>query len=352
MFLDLLKKAEAHYQKCLPFVLYRKPEETKVLGIFQNNNQLHTTAKYEDSGFVFAPFDSHGTTVLIPPDEQIIAEYITPREKTKSFKWDGSNASEKSKHLERISEALKQINTGRIKKVVLSRKVEVAVSADPLAIFQEILSLYPRAFCYLWFHPAVGVWSGASPETFLNISNGRLTTMSLAGTKRVNENDLPEWGSKEIEEQGMVTSYILNVLGTLISGIKASNVVSVKAGNLWHLKSIISGNMKNISLEAVIEALHPTPAVCGLPLLEAQRFVSEHESYDREYYSGFLGELNMGGNMSTQLFVNLRCLKVQDELVNLYIGGGITKDSIPENEWLETHDKMEIMGRALFNSQD
>ncbi len=320
--------------------------------MFQNNKQLFTTSDYEKSGFVFAPYDTAGITALIRPDEMCWADFDSPKKLSKSFLQPEASETEKNKHLQIIARAIRQIKTGALKKVVLSRKIAVAAVTKPLSIFQEILCLYPRAFCYLWYHPEVGMWAGASPETFLNTSNNVLTTMSLAGTQRASNNMPPKWGSKEVDEQGLVTSYILEALKNKIRDIKVSEVDAVRAGNLWHLKTTISGDMSTTSLKTIIRALHPTPAVCGHPLKEAQLFVSQNESYQREYYTGFLGELNMGDKKETQLFVNLRCLQFLGNTAILYVGGGITTDSVPENEWQETLDKAGIMGQALFNSQD
>ena len=115
-----------------------------------------------------------------------------------------------------------------------------------------------------------------------------------------------------------------------------------------------------MKLDNLINKLHPTPAVCGLPKEEAKDFILKNEGYHREFYTGFLGELNMPAeegikdNKSTSLFVNLRCMKIQphskggNNSAIVYIGGGITKDSDPENEWKETVAKSEVMKKVLL----
>ena len=69
------------------------------------------------------------------------------------------------------------------------------------------------------------------------------------------------------------------------------------------------------------------------------------KNYNRAYYSGYLGELNISGE--TSLFVNLRCMQLNNTIASVYIGGGITIDSISENEWEETVAKAEIMKQVL-----
>ena len=97
--------------------------------------------------------------------------------------------------------------------------------------------------------------------------------------------------------------------------------------------------------------MHPTSAVCGLPKQEAKYFIQKHEGYDREYYSGFLGELNIDlvtfRTLQTDLFVNLRCMKVKQNKAQLFIGCGITKDSNPEKEYIETVNKSMTMKKII-----
>ncbi|HEU0124995.1 MAG TPA: chorismate-binding protein, partial [Flavobacterium sp.] len=104
------------------------------------------------------------------------------------------------------------------------------------------------------------------------------------------------------------------------------------------------------TLEEVIDTLHPTPAVCGLPKKKSKVFILENENYDRTFYTGFLGELNSTfteTNTSSDLFVNLRCMQIQEDKAILYMGCGITKESIPEKEWEESVNKSMTMKRVL-----
>ena len=102
---------------------------------------------------------------------------------------------------------------------------------------------------------------------------------------------------------------------------------------------------KKEMLHRVLEALHPTPAVCGLPTGKAKNFISRNEGYDREYYTGYLGRVTTG--LNTQLYVNLRCMKINVNKAQVYVGGGITSDSIPEHEWEETVAKSKTIKKVL-----
>ena len=182
--------------------------------------------------------------------------------------------------------------------------------------------------------------------------SNEIKTVALAGTQLATKANTVIWQEKEQTEQQLVTDFIVESLEGLVKDITISSPYSVRAGNLWHIKTDISATLKSRKfLQKVITALHPTSAVCGLPKEAAKRFIIENEGYDREYYSGFLGELNIDlltfKTLQTDLFVNLRCMKIVKDKAQLYIGCGITKDSDPEKEYLETVNKAMTMKKIL-----
>ena len=101
------------------------------------------------------------------------------------------------------------------------------------------------------------------------------------------------------------------------------------AGRLWEL----------------VDAMHPTPAVAGQPKDDAINFIKKLEPHDRDYYTGFLGPVSE--NEEVDLFVNLRCLKITPGYLSLYVGGGITLESDPADEWDETRWKADSLLNIL-----
>ena len=156
---------------------------------------------------------------------------------------------------------------------------------------------------------------------------------------------------KEKQEQRFVTDYITASLQDFSSDIRATAPYTFRAGTIVHIKTDISAELKaEKSLKSIIDTLQPTPAVCGLPKDKALDFLIANEGYDREYYSGYLGEINIDmatGQSKTDLFVNLRCMKIANDAAHLYIGCGITKDSDPAKEFVETVNKSTTMKRVL-----
>ncbi len=341
-FAALLDRIRVQEKAGLPFVSYRNPKSHSVTALFQNDKALCYTEDFSEEGFVFSPYNSEEKAVLFNPDSQFIAEY----KENLDVVLTKPVLSEKDKHhhLAIINKAIASIRAGELNKVVLSRRITTTTNKDFLTIFLNALHQYKNAFCYLWFHPKIGMWLGASPERLLNMEGKVLKTTSLAGTLPVINDEPPNWTPKELYEQQVVTDYVLDALKNDLKDVETSETSSIKAGHLWHLKTRITALLKsNTQLKDIILKIHPTPAVCGIPKNTAQDFIVENEAYNREFYTGFMGELNLGAKKGTSLFVNLRCLKIENQKAMIYVGGGITADSDAEKEWEETQNKSRTM---------
>ncbi|EZH75425.1 hypothetical protein ATO12_01205 [Aquimarina atlantica] len=359
---DVYAKIKEQLDQNLPFVVYRKADSMILHAVFQENNKVYEVEDYTDSGFVFAPFDNTHKAVIIPSGKSnyctatILSQTVNSEKRTSGI-IDNTlleDLEAQKKHIELVEKGIETIQSGRFKKVVLSRKEEVSIpdSFSSLHTFKNLIDYYPKAFVYLWYHPKIGTWMGATPETLIRIKNDNFFTMALAGTQPYIDTIDVDWGAKELVEQEMVTSFVTNKLSSVIKDIQRSKTYTHKAGTLLHLRTDISGVLdnENSRIEKIIEALHPTPAVCGLPKDEAKSFILATERYNRKYYTGFLGELNMNkdGVIKSNLFVNLRCMELSNGKAIIYVGGGITKDSDPEKEWEETVKKTETMKRVLL----
>ena len=312
------------------------------------------TNQLDREGFVFAPFNSNDATVLFPSStSEFFSCNMLVNDTIESQGVFSINYDSKSAHVDLVEKGVDAIKKEHFKKVVLSRKEEVTLTEiDIIETYNKLLQTYPNAFVYVWFHPKAGLWFGATPETLLKLENNFFTTMALAGTQVYQENVVPKWSKKEVEEQKIVTDYIVNKLSNFSKGLEISETETVKAGSLLHLRTEIKGELDTTnenSLFSLVDLLHPTPAVCGLPKEAAKQFILENENYNRSYYTGFLGELNMGkqSQNDSHLFVNLRCMEIKNTKAFIYVGGGITKDSNPEKEWEETVAKSNIMLKVL-----
>lgn len=344
--IDFFIKVKQQEAQKLPFVIYSKPYKTEVRGFFQKNDHLYFAETLDETGFVFAPFDGN-QMILIPKSQSIIWESdVTSVEENELNSLDHlENKLEKERFEQLIQKAINDIQKGAFNKVVLSRKEILEVpNFDLVTVFTRLIQRFPTVFCYCWYHPKIGLWMGATPERLLKASRKKFCTMALAGTQNFEGKTDVIWESKEIEEQQFVTDFILENLKGLTSEVAISSPYTVQAGNVLHIKTDIEGIINKTSkLNQVVSVLHPTPAVCGLPKEVAKEFILDNEGYDREYYTGFLGELNKKDftekKQKSDLYVNLRCMQIKEKQAHLYMGCGITKESIPEKEWNESVNK-------------
>ena len=227
-------------------------------------------------------------------------------------------------------------------KLVLARNVDIVhKGSDPMALFSKACKLYPDAFVTLFSAAQCGTWLVATPEVLLVRDYDRWRTMALAGTMLYSEN-VPQWSEKNVNEQTYVSHYINECIEKFSNDIVISQPHTVRAGNLVHLRTDFSFTLANDDrVGEVLDAMHPTPAVCGLPKQEAHRFIVENETCDRDYYSGFSGPIDLNGD--TAMFVSLRCMRILEDRYRMYAGGGILPQSNEEQEWSETEAKMQAM---------
>ncbi|MCY7351316.1 MAG: chorismate-binding protein [Cytophagaceae bacterium] len=263
--------------------------------------------------------------------------------------------------VEGVQRATEAIRAGHFQKVVLSRKKEVWLPADFSVVdaFNRLCEAYPNAFVSAVSLPNEGtIWLGASPETLVSVdASGIFRTVALAGTQsafdaagQVHAPVEVRWSHKEIEEQALVSRYIIGCFKKIrLREYIENGPKTVRAGNLMHLRTDYAVDTEAVNFPqlgtVMLDLLHPTSAVCGMPKVPALDFIQQHEGYDREWYSGFLGPVNIDGE--SHLFVNLRTMKVAPTTVaptaTLYAGAGITEDSLPEREWRETELKCQTL---------
>lgn len=362
------------------FAVYRRPGHAPEL-IVQSEGLPETFEALAElngrSGFVMAPFqcnESH-PVVLIRPDlsfksRTLIFRYLRSiQASTESFselksgseggRKDGSESGSEGGSNSNYKAAFelfqKALHAGSCEKIVLSRTLQLPLPKDfsAGALFGTACEAYPDAFVYLMRTPLTGTWFGSTPEMLLCGENGNWQTVALAGTRRIKDSEAnwdaqkdgknkSDWDTKNIREQQVVTAYIekqlriKNLIGTI------SEPYTVRAGQLMHIKTDFRFQMSDQGcVGELLDFLHPTPAVCGYPKMEACRLILAHEGYDRAYYSGFAGPLNKDGK--TDLYVNLRCANLTDKGLTLYAGGGLMPDSELKSEWEETEVKLQTL---------
>jgi len=325
-------------------------------------------------GFVVAPFNATGKKVYLKANhvyalenDQLIQNAELPVNqnkpnepnvsagKTLNFfrrSCDSCVPSNKVDFLNLVSRSIGVIEDGRIEKIVPSRNKSIKLSEefDILKCFERLCETYPNAFVSLVSSAYTGTWIGASPELLVSVDHHmHFKTAAVAGTQILPESaDLRQiaWTQKEIEEQALVSRYIINCFKKIrLREFSEHGPKTWQAGNLLHLKTDFEVDMTATNFpqlgSVMLKLLHPTSAVCGMPREESIDFLKNHEQMDREFYSGFLGPVNFQNE--SHLFVNLRCMQWTKNEAILYAGAGVTVDSIPEKEWEETEMKMNTL---------
>jgi isochorismate synthase len=257
-----------------------------------------------------------------------------------------------------VAAGVAAITSGQVQKVVSSRAVRQALPAgfDVLQAFEDLQARYPNAFVSVVSAPGVGTWLGATPEVLAEVgADGVFRTMALAGTQPLLPGHRPSeaiWRQKEIEEQALVARYIVNCFKQLrLREYQETGPRTVAAGEVLHLRTDFAVDLRKVPFATLgtdmLRLLHPTSAVGGMPRQAALDFIARHEGYDRAYYSGFLGPVNLPDAGVARLYVNLRCLQLQPTEAILYAGTGLTVDSDPAREWQETELKLRTVGAIL-----
>ena len=250
------------------------------------------------------------------------------------------NIPQHEEYLQKLEKAIEIIKQNNLPKLVISRPIAKEISSINLEeTYQLLCKKYPNTLCYLLISDEE-IWIGATPEILgkFNKKTHEFFTMSLAGTLPINE----EWSEKEIEEQKPVTHYISEILKKYVtlSEVEESETYNHISGNIKHLRTDFTAKIDDNKLEELIEELHPTPAVCGIPKDFCKEKIIEIEQYNREFYAGYI---RIETDEEIYYFVNLRCAKIYKNQVIAFAGGGITALSSPEKEWLETELKSQAI---------
>ena len=354
------------------FAIYRLPHEDCATLVQQTEGEpaefLSCTELNGKHGFVVAPFEvtAQQPILLIRPDRIESRKVESGKRKENTFmaetQADGNLLPPSSFLLPRAYQVdfanyHAQLEAGVFRKIVLARCAEeVSEEAiDPMELFRRACELYPRMFISLVSTSKSGVWLIATPEILLEGKAHDWHTVALAGTMKLEgdslmgEGEKVTWATKDIQEQRIVTTYIAECLEQFTGDFHEEGPRTVRAANLVHLRSDFSFKLPDGQhLGDLLHALHPTPAVCGLPKRETFKFIIQNEHTPRRYYSGFMGMLDPDGG--THLYVSLRCMNIEGSRYHLYAGGGLLTDSTVSQEWLETEAKLETMRRVINQS--
>jgi isochorismate synthase len=360
--------------------LWRLPDqEEKNIIICSNVSKLDPDQlSVEDSqpGFIISPFNREAKKYFLPAEIHLkVSDGEVTQQKgttlpdnlpvTDKLKLHITKASQPTTQLTKdhyqhlVSKCIEAIADEKFEKVVPSRRQSFPVpeDIDILDVFDRLCAQHPQALITLVSTPETGTWMGASPELLVHVSNQSIfKTSSLASTQVYQPGtDLKTvlWNQKEIEEQALVSRYIINNCFKKIRlrEYEEHGPKTFRAGNLLHLKTEFSVDMVATNFlqlgTVMLRLLHPTSAVCGMPMDAALDFLLQNEGYDRELYTGYWGPVNV--DHQTNIYVNLRCMRAGNQEAILYAGAGVTIDSNPALEYEETVNKMNTLRQVILS---
>ncbi|MDN6342949.1 MAG: chorismate-binding protein, partial [Lactococcus lactis] len=248
---DFFELLEQHYASQLPFVIYHKPYAANIVMHMLPTAELCQIENFEASGFVFAPFNLKEKAVLFPQKSLETKEVKVADISLDGLTFEAKSIDEddtaKEAYLDLLHKTIQEIRIDQaLDKIVTSRQINFKKeNLKASLLFKKMLKAYPNAMAYIWYHPQVGFWAGATPETLIKFKRNQLQTMALAGTRHKNVMAENPFTEKEKKEQAFVTEQILEALEkTKAKSISTSELKTAEAGDLIHLLTEISAQIQ------------------------------------------------------------------------------------------------------------
>ncbi|WP_210467819.1 isochorismate synthase MenF [Sporosarcina sp. 6E9] len=262
----------------------------------------------------------------------------------------------KDSYLKAVQDVTDQINKGEAEKVVIARSLQMNFEQEvsSVAALHHITSEQQESY-HFGLQKDGQLFFGATPERLIEIVGGQAYSACVAGSiKRgktaTEDRELGEEllnDDKNREEHHYVVKMISNVFNencTDVSMPKAPKLMRIR--DIQHLFTSIEGKLKSgTDIFNLVEELHPTPALGGVPTNKAMEVIRREEQMDRGYYAAPIGWTDSDGN--GEFAVAIRSGLLDGDKAYLYAGGGIVADSEPQKEYDETWVKFRPVLRAL-----
>ncbi len=271
-------------------------------------------------------------------------------------------------HLDRwqkqVGDALRSVADGVLQKVVLARQVDWRAPAgtrfDAGATAIALRDQQPDCTVFLVEGPGEGAFVGASPEELVRLSGGAVRTVALAGTARRLAGEAEDAlarktllsSEKDREEHRLVAQALRESLAPLSSELSEDETPELASfADVHHLRTGFQASLKEgACLFDLVEGLHPTPAVGGLPSRAALAWIESHEVRDRGWYAAPVGWLNAQGE--GVFMVAIRSALLQGESATAFAGCGLVSASDPDQEWNESLAKFHTVRQGIVHRTD
>ncbi len=253
-----------------------------------------------------------------------------------------------------VTGATASVRRGDLRKVVLAQSlgVDLAEELDVVDTLDRLSDTYPGCFRFLVEPECGGAFFGATPERLVSLEGRTVQTEALAGS--TGRGDTPaedEWlaselrdSEKDVHEHELVADAVRDQLAPLATSIRTGTRTVRRLATVQHLRTPMQATLTSDEhVLTLVEALHPTPAVGGLPPDEALRTIRETEAFDRGWYAAPVGWFDAAGDGT--FGVAIRSALARRNVATLFAGAGIVGDSDPDSEW----DELQLKYRPVMD---
>jgi menaquinone-specific isochorismate synthase len=253
---------------------------------------------------------------------------------------------------EQVRTAIESVEAGNLQKVVLAQALRVHLQTDLSVpdVLGRLAATYPDCYRFMFSPGEDSTFFGATPERLVSLHGRTVRTEALAGS--TGRGDTPaedEWlaqelldSEKDIHEHELVAEAVREQLEPYAASVRIGERTVRRLATVQHLRTSITAELADDEhVLSLVEALHPTPAVGGLPPDAALQTIRETEAFDRGWYAAPIGWVDAAGNGT--FAVGIRSAVATERSATLFAGAGIVEDSDPDREWDEVQLKYRPM---------
>lgn len=244
---------------------------------------------------------------------------------------------------------LEEIRAGEIFQIQIGNRLSTATKARPFDIFRHLRTLNPSPYMFFFRFGRHHIL-GASPEMMVGVQGRQLTHRPIAGTRRRNWDQAHDRkmreelisSEKERAEHVMLVDLSRNDIGRIAAAgtVRVEELMNVEEySHVFHMVSQVTGELgKGSDAYDAMVVSFPNGTVSGAPKIRAMQLINEMEPAAREFYAGSLGLFDFSGDLKSTILI--RTIHVADGVASTQASAGFVYDSVPEQEWLETRNKM------------
>ena len=272
------------------------------------------------------------------------------------LKSDFTPAFSRERYCDMVEKAKDYIREGDIFQVVLSNRIEADISGSLFDTYRVLRTTNPSPYMFYFSSNDIEI-AGASPETLVKLTDRKLYTFPLAGTRprgkteeedlRLEEELLAD--EKELAEHNMLVDLGRNDIGRIseIGSVSVDKYLSIERfSHVMHIGSTVTGTLRSdLDSLVAIDSILPAGTLSGAPKIRACEIINELEDNKRGIYGGAIGYVDLSGNIDT--CISIRIAFARNDKVFIRSGAGIVADSVPDSEFDESLNKAAAVINAL-----